>query len=736
MDLLLILIAGLNLFLALLILSRGYKNKANLYFALFIMGAAVWPFSIALFQMSNTLAEAYFWDVFIYLSGTLVPVSFLFFAWLFTHKKALPALATILCLGIPIALSISLILPGIFIQSVNITPDTKSVSLGPLYIVWVTYFCIFMALGSYWLWRSFLISRGREHQQLAYILLAILFPVIGSLPFNIFLPLFGNYRLIAIGPIFLTIMIAIVSYAIIKHSLMDIRFIAARTVAYSLLIILVSVFYALSAFILSSTLLGLTAGFNQLTIYTALTVFVALSFDRLRNFLEKFTDQIFFKGSYDSDRLLSVLGKIMGSYIELYSLADKLLQTLTTNMRISRGAFILLGESAVYDIISVGFQERLNLSFTQIKPMLTGSRDMVVYDELEEGEVRDIMRRWNLALLRFLKAGDKTVGILVLGEKASGDIYSQGDLNVLEILGPELAIAIQNSQSYDKIKKFNIILSEEVKKATANLEIANRRLKELDNLKDDFVSVASHELRTPMTSIRSYAWMALYKPDVVLSTKLKKYLERIFLSTEKLINLVNDLLNISRIESGSIEIKPEPIKLALFIREIVEEIRPRAQERNLEVFVMENQVPEVFADYEKLRQIMLNLIGNSLKFTPAGGKIIISFFADGNRVETSVKDTGIGIDKQDLSRLFAKFGRLDNSYTATVSSEGTGLGLFICKSLVELMQGRIWAVSEGEGKGATFTFSLPIATRQRVKDADKFHIRPTGEIKGLEPVAL
>lgn len=696
----------------------------------------MWPLSIALFQMSQTLAEAYFWDMMIYLSGTLVPASFLFFAYVFTHKKSLPLPIALLCLLIPAGLLISIMLPGAFIQSISITQDIKSVSLGFFYLIWVAYFCIFMALGSFWLLRGFLVSRGRERQQLAYILLAISFPVIGALPFNIFLPLFGNYRLIAIGPIFLTIMIAIVSYAIIRHSLMDIRFIAARTVAYSLLIVLVSVFYALSAFVLSSMLLGLTAGLNQLAIYTVLTVFVALSFDSLRKFFEKLTDQIFFKGSYDSDQLLSALGKIMGSFIELYALTDKLLQTLTTKMRITRGAFILLGESAVYDIISVGFQERLNLSFTQIKPMLTGSRDMVVYDELEEGEVREIMRQWNLALLRFLKAGDKTVGILVLGEKASGDIFSQEDLNVLEILGPELAIAIQNAQSYDKIKKFNIILSEEVKRATANLETTNKRLKELDNLKDDFVSVASHELRTPMTSIRSYAWMALYKSDVVVSAKLKKYLERIFISTERLINLVNDLLNISRIESGRIEIKPEPIKLIPFCKEVVEEIRPKAEERNLQVFVMENQIPEVFADYEKLRQIMLNLIGNSLKFTPAGGKITISFFADGNRVETSIEDTGIGIGKEDLSRLFAKFGRLDNSYTATVSSGGTGLGLFICKSLVELMQGRIWAVSEGEGRGSTFTFSLPVATLEQVKDVDKFRIRSTGEIKGLEPVAL
>ncbi len=266
---------------------------------------------------------------------------------------------------------------------------------------------------------------------------------------------------------------------------------------------------------------------------------------------------------------------------------------------------------------------------------------------------------------------------------------------------------------------------------------ANRELKVFDRIKDDFVSIASHELRTPMTAIRSYAWMALHQSDVPLSKTLEKYIARIFLSTERLINLVNDMLNVSRIESGRIEINPEPIDILSLIRDILDEVYySKSEEKNIQFIVSDKKVPKVLADPEKLRQVFLNLVGNSLKFTPDGGKIIFDFFSDGKTVEISVSDTGVGIPKEDLSKLFHKFGRLDNSYTASATSGGTGLGLYISKSLVELMHGKIWIQSEGLNKGATFTVALPVVTPDVLKDIDKYQVKPEGESKALEPVVV
>lgn len=283
----------------------------------------------------------------------------------------------------------------------------------------------------------------------------------------------------------------------------------------------------------------------------------------------------------------------------------------------------------------------------------------------------------------------------------------------------------------------NIEVNKQLRNTLNLLADANQKLKQLDQLKDDFVSIASHELRTPMTAIRSYAWMALHRSDVPLSKNLEKYVARILISTERLINLVNDMLNLSRIESGRIEIVPEPVDLLSLTKDIVDEVYySKSREKNIQFVVLEQQAPKVFADPEKLRQVFLNLVGNSLKFTPNGGKITFSFFSDGKTVETSVSDTGVGISKDDMSKLFHKFSRLDNSYTAAATSGGTGLGLYISRSLVGLMHGKIWVSSAGTGKGSTFTVSLPVASQEVLKNAEKYAVKAHGPVKGLEPVAI
>ena len=317
------------------------------------------------------------------------------------------------------------------------------------------------------------------------------------------------------------------------------------------------------------------------------------------------------------------------------------------------------------------------------------------------------------------------IGVLTLGTGREANSLSEEEKELVMIITNLLNFAF-------KIHDTEITLSQ----VTQEVYKMNSKLHELDKLKDDFVSIASHELRTPMTAIRSYAWMALHKSDIPLSEKLKKYLERTLISTERLINLVNDMLNVSRIESGRIEIAPQAFDIQNLVGEVLVEIDAKAKEKNLQIEVVGAVVPKVFADPNKTHQILLNLLGNALKFTQENGKIIVSYFSDGKNLQVSISDNGVGISKENLSRLFRKFSRLEDSYIAASSTGGTGLGLFISKSLVELMKGSINVRSEGEGRGATFTFSLPVATTELLGKAEKYHYRPEGEVKLLEPVAI
>lgn len=384
-----------------------------------------------------------------------------------------------------------------------------------------------------------------------------------------------------------------------------------------------------------------------------------------------------------------------------------------------------------FDVQILSFTETRNLLNQVIsakKSFYTTNLYDVQIGVLPEEISKKIQQSFNITgiFVYPLFSRDKVIGILEYTSVKKREELSLFEFTIMEEFASEAGRALENA-----------LLYQDLKETSRELEIVNIKLKELDKLKDDFVSVASHELRTPMTAIRSYAWMALHKSDVPLSAKLEKYLIRVLISTERLINLVNDMLNVSRIESGKIEIIPEPIDLLSLVKDIIDEVYySKSQEKTIQFVVLEKPTPKVFADPEKLRQVFLNLVGNSLKFTPNGGKIIFDFFSDGKVVDMAIKDSGVGISKEDIGKLFQKFGRLDNSYVAIASSGGTGLGLFISKNLVELMHGRIWANSEGIGKGTTMTISLPVASPEVLAHADNFTIKPKGEVKGLEPVAI
>lgn len=331
-----------------------------------------------------------------------------------------------------------------------------------------------------------------------------------------------------------------------------------------------------------------------------------------------------------------------------------------------------------------------------------------------------------------VKARGKILGVMIISIAREEKELSKYEKESIENLVDAVGVALDNAVLYRDLK----VATQTLESTNKQLGYTNIKLKELDKLKDDFVSIASHELRTPMTAIRSYAWMALNKPDIVLSEKIKKYLNRTLVSTERLINLVNDMLNISRIESGRIEVLPKKFDLIKLAEDVMAEVEVKAKEKSLNLKVDKTQIPLVFADADKVHQVMLNLVGNSLKFTPHGGTIEISFFSDGQIVEVAVRDNGVGISEENITKLFEKFGRLENSYVMASTTGGTGLGLYISKNLIHLMGGKIWARSPGLNKGTAFMFTLPVASKQVLSNAGKYTIKLNGDAKPLEPVAI
>ncbi len=235
---------------------------------------------------------------------------------------------------------------------------------------------------------------------------------------------------------------------------------------------------------------------------------------------------------------------------------------------------------------------------------------------------------------------------------------------------------------------------------------------EVDRLKSEFVATVSHELRTPMTSIRGYADILLMGAAGALNENQAHFLHIIRNNTERLNILVNDLLDISRIEAGRVTLSPQPLDLREVAEDVIADILRRSQEENKPMALSleaPRDLPRVYGDTERVRQILDNLVDNAYHYTPENGQILVRIHTPngGEEVQVDVKDNGVGISPEDQPRVFERFYR--GEHPLVLATPGTGLGLPIVKQLIEMHQGRIWMDSKGiPGEGSTFSFTLPI----------------------------
>lgn len=247
---------------------------------------------------------------------------------------------------------------------------------------------------------------------------------------------------------------------------------------------------------------------------------------------------------------------------------------------------------------------------------------------------------------------------------------------------------------------------EEIEKLTEKLKKSYEELKKLDVAKTEFISIASHQLRTPLSAIKGYISMILENTYGELSEKLKRPLENIYASNERLIKLVNDILNVTRIETGKMEMNWQKLNLEEMIESVVNELKIKAKEKGIYLkFEKEREIPKIFGDGEKLRQVILNIVDNGIRYTKKGG-VAIKVESENSKVKIIVRDTGEGMTKEELVKIFESFSR--GAAGTKFYTEGVGLGLYIAKKLVEMHKGKIWAESAGPGKGSTFYIELPL----------------------------
>ena len=423
-----------------------------------------------------------------------------------------------------------------------------------------------------------------------------------------------------------------------------------------------------------------------------------------------------------SNRTMEKQGVISAAYIPIISKTKRALGTLAVGSRkprkFSKEKINLLqtfGSQLGMALENARLYDEITKGKAYIENLVENAADVIICTDLN-----DLILTWNRGaevILGYSK--EEVIGnhlsILLPPERfheleeMRAKVQNYGPIRDIEVRGVRKGggtIYLSLSVSPIRDSDGKIVSFLRVAKDVTEKKRYERRLKELDKMKSDFVSNVSHELRTPLTSIKGSVDNMIDGLTGPLNEKQVRYLTRIKSNTDRLSRLINDILDLSRIESGRMELRPANVPLAALAREVAEHLRPLALEKliQLEVPVSHPGVT-VWADRDKVTQILMNLISNAVKFTPPHGKVtvVVQRNEDG-WVEVSVRDTGPGIRPEDTAKIFDKF------YQATQPTDrkatGTGLGLAISKSLVEMHGGKIWVDSK-EPAGSTFSFTLP-----------------------------
>jgi len=339
-------------------------------------------------------------------------------------------------------------------------------------------------------------------------------------------------------------------------------------------------------------------------------------------------------------------------------------------------------------------------SLVDLVPELIGSEealDLVLAGELPRLELPKLNRETDAGETIYLD-------VVELPQRdLSGRIV--GLVHVVQDATETGALEQQLTQQRNELR----LLQGRLRQRNLELAAANTELRRLDELKTQFISVASHELRTPLTSILGYVEMFLDEEFGPLLAEQREYLNVVFGAGQRLLDITNDLLDVTRIEAGRIDLRLVPIDLAALVGRVVAEHRPQqeAKSQQLDLYLA-SDLPAALCDERRAAQVVANLLSNALKYTPERGQIWVRVepAPDEGFLMVSVADTGMGISAEDQPKLFTRFYRAEGARTSGTS--GTGLGLYVTRSLVELHGGRIWLESEA-GMGSTFYVTFPTA---------------------------
>lgn len=693
------------------LLRQGYKNYINKLFTALSVFIAFWIVSN---NISNNVeissSAALFADYVVFSASFGAVILLLQFVVELAGTGRLNKIVkwSLLPLWLVCAISATpMVVAGVEVQG-----DVYAVLFGPLVLLYGAGLFYMTGLIGYGIIYGLRHTKGTEKRKLKSISIGLAFTLPLVLLLSFIIPtLTGIFSVTEFGITPTIILVMSIYYSVVRYRLFDIKLAVVRSFTYSLVLVTLAGLYLVAAFTFSTIFNSNLTTPGQTVGGVVISLVLAFAFQPIKRFFDRVTNRIFYRDNYNTDDFFARLNKTLSVTTDLRGLLERVSYEIAMTLKAEQ-AFFFIYTNADGNYISAGTDGHQHLpkhDAVLIEQESQGEDKIISASSLDEKDpIRRMMISHRIELILPLMQSDAVIGYLCLGDhKTSG--YTNRDIKALNTLSDELIIAVQNALAVHEIREINATLQQRIANATKELRSKNAILLQLDKIKDEFISMASHQLRTPLTSVKGYLSMVIEGDAGKITPSQKQLLDQAFMSSENMVHLINDFLNVSRIQAGKFIIDKTPVDLSLLVEQEINSLRPNAEVRGMKFeYKRPKNFPIIDLDDGKTRQVVMNFADNAIYYSHDNSTITISLSVEGDEAVFTVKDTGIGVPVKEREHLFSKFYRASNAKVQR--PDGTGVGIFLAKKVIDTQGGHIIFEST-EGKGSTFGFRLPLSTK-------------------------
>lgn len=712
-NLTLIAIVFIYLFLIGLISRNGDKTTATTSYQAVIVTIALWAVAMILYR-SSAPSTALFWTRVLYVSATLTASSFYGFSIIFPYSEKLSSLKLWSVVFCNIAIIALVLAPHLIIRNTLAIPYNEKVIIwGKYYFLYFIYIAGFFSIGLFNLYEKYKKAQGLTKGQIYYVFVGYLIGSNLAMFTNLILVWVGNFRYNWLGQVMSVFMAIFTVYAIINYRLMDIRLVARKYLVISAYIATVGAFFVLTKFLAVIYIENVYTDLLDLSLLTIAILFTS----PIKKYYYRLANKYFFSSLYDSNQLIAEISDGLRSTINLDKIFELVDLSLKKNLHLKAFGVLLYSHTAKSYTVAFnsGFPVAKKIPFASdryihkkyIKQNLPVLVDVLKKEKNEKiQKTINLFDKFKIKVLIPLNIKNETIGLLVLGEKESEEIFNDEDFKALKVIASQAAFAIDNALLYDEVSQFNETLQSKVDEQTKDIQAKAEHLKKLMDMRSEFLDITSHQLRTPVSVIKGV--LSMLEENSIPQARVKEFIKGAMEKAIKLGEIINDILRASEMDSDKFTMNLRPVDLNEMMIKIIEDKRRTAEMKKISMaYDIPKHIPLVMTDPKYVEHAIVNLINNALQYT-VKGSIKTSIQVLPTHVVIRVTDTGIGIPAEALPKLFQKFSRAENA--VTTFTDGTGLGLFIIKQIVDANPGaRVEVERTQVGKGTTFALWLPVA---------------------------